>query len=153
MGKPVGVILIAILEFLGAAGYGLVGLLMIAGGGIMAAAMSQQQAQGAGGLATLMGALGAAAGAVFLILAVLCIVLGVGLLKLKNWARLITVVFCCIGFAFQLFGLYGVFTHFNPVSLISALIVLGINGLIIWYLMRADIKAAFMGMQARAATA
>jgi hypothetical protein len=153
MNKPAGVIVIAILYFLGAAILLLAGIGFIVGGGAIAAMMSQQGRAGGSGLATLMGALGAGVGIFFLIWGAVDVIVGVGLLKLKSWARMVAIVFAGIGACFQAFGLLSSLAHFNIVSFVFTLIILGIQGLIIWYLLKPEVKAAFQGVQARAATA
>ncbi|HEU4413330.1 MAG TPA: DUF2127 domain-containing protein [Candidatus Angelobacter sp.] len=152
MNKPAGVIVISILYFLGAAFLALAGILFIVGGGTMAAMMSQQ-GQGGSGLATMMGVLGAGMGIFFLVFGAIDAFVGVGLLKLKNWARIIAIVLSAIGACFQLFGLLGSLTHFNIGSFVITLIFLGIHATIIWYLMKPEVKAAFQAGQVRAASA
>ncbi|HET9365277.1 MAG TPA: hypothetical protein VFP71_09750 [Candidatus Angelobacter sp.] len=152
MNKPAGVIVIAILYFLGAGILLLAGIGFVIGGGAIAAAMSQQS-QAGGGLATLMGFLGAGVGIFFLVCGVLDALIGIGLLKLKNWARIVAIVFAAIGACFQIFGLLTSLAHFNPVSFVISLIVLGVQALIIWYLLKPEVKAAFQGAQARAVSA
>ncbi|HET9284774.1 MAG TPA: hypothetical protein VFR24_22720 [Candidatus Angelobacter sp.] len=152
MSKPAGVIVIAILYFLGAGLLLLLGIGFVVGGGAIATMMSQQN-QAGGGLATLMGALGAGVGIFFLVCGVLDALIGIGLLKLKNWARIVAIVFAAIGACFQIFGLLTSLAHFNPFSFIIGLIVLGVQALIIWYLLKPEVKAAFQGAQARAVSA
>jgi hypothetical protein len=48
-----------------------------------------------------------------------------------------------IAILFSLLGLLGIFAHFNLFSLIWALFWLAIYCLIIWYLLKPDVKAAF----------
>jgi hypothetical protein len=153
MNKPAGVIVIAVLYFLGAAILLLAGIGFIAGGGAIAAMMSQQGQAGGSGLATLMGVLGAGVGIFFLIWGAVDVIVGVGLLKVKSWARMVAIVFAAIGACFQVFGLLSSLAHFNIGSFVFSLIILGIQALIIWYLLKPEVKAAFQSPQARAASA
>lgn len=153
MNKPAGVIVIAILYFVGAAILLLAGIGFIVGGGAIAAMMSQQGQAGGSGLATLMGALGAGVGIFFMIWGAVDVLVGVGLLKLKSWARMVAIVFAGIGACFQLFGLVSSLAHFNIGSFVFTLIILGIQALIIWYLLKPEVKAAFQAPQVRAASA
>ena len=146
MGRPTGVTVIAVLDFIGAGFCVLLGLGMMLGGGFIASMMSQQQRAGAGILA----AVGAAAGVVILICAVLAIVLGWGLLKLKEWARIVTIVFAAIGAVFGLLGLFTLLAHIAVIGIFWALCRLAINVWIIWYLLQPHVKAAFQGAQVRA---
>ena len=150
MGRPTGVTIIAVLDFIGAGFCVLAGLAMMLGGGFMATMMGQQDG-GAG--AGFLGAIGAAAGVFFLVCAAVAVLLGWGLLKLKEWARIVTIVFAAIGAVFALIGMFAVLGHFAAVGIFFGLIRLAINGLILWYLLQPHVKAAFQGVQARAAGA
>jgi hypothetical protein len=150
MGRPTGVTIIAVLDFIGAGFCVLAGLAMMLGGGFMATMMGQQDG-GAG--AGFLGAIGAAAGVFFLVCAAVAVLLGWGLLKLKEWARIVTIVLAALGAVGALFGLLGVMGHFAAVAVFFVLIRLAINGLIIWYLLQPHVKAAFQGVQAKAAGA
>src|SRR5215468_3422012 len=153
MNRPVGVTIIAILVLIGAAFCILGGIGMMFGGGMLATIMSQQQAQGSAAGAGVLAGLGAVGGIVMLVIAVLYLLVGIGLWKLKNWARLVTVILTAIGAVFQLFILVTLLLHFNIFSVMVTAVVLAIQALIIWYLLRADVKAAFMGGQASRAAA
>lgn len=149
MGRPTGVTIIAVLDFIGAAFCVLGGLGMMLGGGFMASMMGQQSGAGAGVLA----AIGAAAGVFFLFCAAVAVLLGWGMLKLKEWARIVTLVLAALGALGSLIGLVGVLGHFAMVAVVFMLCRLAINGLIIWYLLQPHVKAAFQGAQVRAAGA
>lgn len=149
MPRPTGVTVIAVLDFVGAGFCVLAGLGMMLGGGFIATMMNQQQGAGAGVLA----AIGAAAGVLLLFCAAIAAVLGWGLLKLMNWARIVTIVFAALGAVLGLFGLFAVVAHFAPIGIFWALCRLAINGWIIWYLLQPHVKAAFEGVQVRAAGA
>jgi hypothetical protein len=123
------------------------------GGGFIATLISQQGGQGAGAGAGLFAGLGAAVGVVLLIFAVLYAVVGWGLLKLKEWARIVTLVLAGLGVLGALFGLVGAFTHFAVFILFWTVVRLAIAGWIIWYLLQPNVKAAFQGGPATAATA
>jgi uncharacterized membrane protein (DUF2068 family) len=92
-------------------------------------------------------------GIVFLIFGAVDVLVGVGLLKLKSWARIVAIVFAGIGACFQVFGLLSSLAHFNIGSFVFTLIILGIQALIIWYLLKPEVKAAFQAPQVRAASA
>ena len=149
MNKPAGVIVIAILYFIGTAICLLGGLLFIAGGGFLATLTQTQQQGGAG----IFAALGAAAGVLFLIIGAVEALVGWGLLKLKNWARIVAIVFSALGALSQLLGLLRSFSNFNIVSVAITLIVLAVHCWIVWYLLTPPVKAAFAGVQARAVSA
>ena len=150
MGRPTGVTVIAVLDFIGAGFCVLAGVGMMVGGGFIATMMSQQSG---GASAGLMGAIGAAAGIFFLVCAAIAALLGWGMLKLKEWARIVTIVLSALGALGAVLGLFAVLAHFVVFGVFWALVRLAINGLIIWYLLQPHVKAAFQGVQARAAGA
>jgi uncharacterized membrane protein (DUF2068 family) len=150
MGRPTGVTVIAVLDFIGAGFCVLAGLGMMLGGGVIATMMSQQSgAAGAG----LLGVIGAAAGVFLLACAAIAALLGWGLLKLKEWARIVTIIFAALGALGAVFSVFALLAHFVVFGIFWALVRLAINGLIIWYLLQPQVKAAFQGVQARAAGA
>jgi hypothetical protein len=153
MNKPAGVIVLAILYFIGAAFLLLAGIGFVIGGGAIAAMLSQQSQAGANPLAAMMGFLGAGVGIFFLVMGAVDLIVGIGLIKLKNWARITAIVFTAIGACLQLLMLIGSLAHFNIVAMVFPVIVLAIQALIIWYLLKPEVKAAFQGAQMRAASA
>src|SRR5215472_16262805 len=153
MNRPVGVTVIAVLEFLGAAFCLLLGLGALLGGGFLAAIMSQSGAQGGAAGAGILGALGAALGVVMLVFAALYILVAWGMLKLKGWARIVTMIFAGLGILGALFGVMGVLAHFTIIGLLILAIRLAICAWILWYLLQPNVSAAFNGGQARPASA
>lgn len=139
MARPVGVTILAILNFIGAACCLLGGIAMILGGGVIATMMSQQ---GAGASGILAG-LGAAAGVFIIIIGGVGALVGFGLWKLKEWARIVSIVLAGISGALQLLGLLGTLAHFNILAVIWGVFWLAIDALIIWYLLKPEVKAAF----------
>lgn len=147
--------MLSILQFIGAAFCVLVGIGLLVGGTFIGGLLGGAAAGGEGGAAGmgigfLLGALG---GVVFLVFAVLHVVVAWGMWTLKNWARMITLILAAIGAVFQVFGLLGSLLDFSLGSLLYSIVVLGINGAIVWYLIQPHVKAAFEGapVQVRAA--
>ncbi len=140
MERPVGVTVLAVLEFISAGFLILLGLLLIVG-------MSVLGAMGGGGegsgVMAVLGTLGAVAGVVVMILSVIPLAVGIGLWKLKNWARIVVIVFSILGLVSNLFGVIGGVSTGEMVSLSSGVIGLGINILVIWYMLQAHVKQAF----------
>lgn len=152
MGRPVGVTILAILNFIGAAFCLLGGIGMILGGGFIATMMSQQS-QGGAGAAGFFAGLGAVAGVFIIIIGGVCALVGFGLWKLKEWARIVSIVLAGIGAAIQLLGLLGSLAHFNLFAVVWSLFWIAVDALIIWYLLKPEVKAAFQAPQIRAASA
>ena len=152
MVRPVGVTILAILNFIVAAFCLLGGIAMILGGGFIATMLSQQ-GQGSAGAAGVLAGLGAAAGVFIIITGGVSALVGFGLWKLKGWARIVSIVLYGISGAFQLLGLLGSLAHFNLFAVVWSLFWIAIDALIIWYLLKPEVKAAFQAPQARAASA
>jgi len=152
MVRPVGVTILAILNFIGTAFCLLGGIGMILGGGFIATMLSQQ-GQGSAGAAGVLAGLGAAAGVFIIITGGVSALVGFGLWKLKGWARIVSIVLYGISGAFQLLGLLGSLAHFNLFAVVWSLFWIAIDALIIWYLLKPEVKAAFQAPQARAASA
>lgn len=153
MGRPVGVTVLAILDFIGAGFCVLGGLVMMLGGGFLANLINQQGGQGSAGAAGIMAGLGAAAGVFIIIMGGVCALVGFGLWKLKGWARIVSIVLAGIGAAFQLLGLLGTLAHFSLFAVVWSLFWIAVDALIIWYLLKPEVKAAFQAPQARVASA
>lgn len=148
MARPGGVTAIAVLEFIGAGICLLAGIATLVGASFFGAMFSQAQGApaGTGGFMTM---LGGAISVVFFIVAAIAGLLGWGLLTLKNWARIVVIVFSAIGLLLSLVALL----QFSSAVLVGIIIRVAINGLIIWYLLKPEVAAAFTGGQTRSATA
>ena len=153
MGRPVGVTILAILNFIGAAFCLLGGIGMILGGGVIATMLSQQ-GQGSAGAAGILAGLGAAAGVFIIIIGGVSALVGFGLWKLKGWARIVSIVLFVISAAMQLLGLLGTLAHFNLFAVVWSLFWVAVDVFVIWYLLKLEVKAAFQQQpMARAASA
>jgi hypothetical protein len=153
MGRPVGVTILAILNFIVAAFCLLGGIGMILGGGFIATMLSQQ-GQGSAGAAGILAGLGAAAGVFIIIMGGVSALVGFGLWKLKGWARIVSIVLYAISGAFQLLGILGTLAHFNVFALMWGAFWVAVDAFVIWYLLKPEVKAAFQApAQARAASA
>jgi hypothetical protein len=142
MGRPVGVTILAILNFIGAAFCLLSGIGIILGGGFIATMLSQQ-GQGSAGAAGLLAGLGAAAGVCIIIAGGISALVGFGLWKLKGWARIISIVLFGISAALNLLGMLGTLAHFNVFALMWGAFWIAVDAFVIWYLLKPDVKAAF----------
>jgi hypothetical protein len=148
MNRPTGVTVLAVLQFIGAACF-VIGALLLMVGGTFVAAMLGNAARGGGGTAMAgMGALIGVVGGVFcLMFAALHGVVGWGMWNLKNWARMVTLVLAGIGALLQVMGMMGSLLHFHIGLMLWHVIWLGVDAVIIWYLLTPEVKAAFEGTQ------
>jgi uncharacterized membrane protein (DUF2068 family) len=139
MQRPTGVTILAVLAFIGAA-LMIVGALFGLLGGMLVSAMGSSRMG-------MLAGVGAALLAVFLLVcAAVNVVVGVGLWKLKNWARIITIVLTGVGLLGSVLSIFNPFGHmhlFLFVFLIRRLILAAIYAWILWYLFQPNVKQAF----------
>ena len=138
MERPTGVTIIAVLYFLGAACLVLLGILSIVGGSLLSGLP-----HGGGPASALFAMGGVVIGAILLVLGVLDLAIGIGFIKLQNWARVIAIILTGIGVLFGLLGLVTVLAHFMMFALVFRLIVLAIEIWILVYLFKPHVKQAF----------
>jgi len=118
------------------------------------AAESERQLPPGTNLTAVMASVGVVMAIGFFIFALLSALIGWGMLKLKNWARITSIIYSSIGILFCGLGLLLALLHFNPISFIWDGFWLAVNVFIIWYLLQPDVKVVFAGRpQAMAATA
>ena len=147
MNRPVGVTVISIFHYLCAMLCILTGIAFIVGGSLLGAIMSSalsqsgSQAPGAG----LMAGLGAVAAVMFFLFGAIAALLGWGLWALKNWARIIVIVFSVLDVLLCGFGVLFALVHFNVLSVVWNGFWLAIYGGIVWYLMQPAVKQVFEG--------
>lgn len=148
MGRPTGVTVIAVLDFIGAGFCVLGGIAILVGASFLGAALGQAQGgnAAAGGF---MAMLGGALSIVLIIIGAIGALIGWGMWTLKSWARIVQIIFAVLG----LLGALSLLLHFSGAMLFAFLIRVAINGLIIWYLLKPEVAAAFNGNQTKAAGA
>ncbi|HEY2117460.1 MAG TPA: DUF2127 domain-containing protein [Candidatus Angelobacter sp.] len=153
MVRPGGVTAISIFWFVLGGLCACFGILAMVGGGFIATMLNQPGQAGSSGLAGILAGLGAALGILFLLFAASYIVMALGLWKLKEWARIVGVVLTGIAVLLQLPGLFSTLTHFSPGRLLWSVLWIAVDCLIIVYLVKPEVKAAFQAPQVRAASA
>jgi hypothetical protein len=138
MERPTGVTILAVLYFIGTAFLGICGLLFIVGG-----TMLSGLAQSGGPGSALFAAGGAVIGSVFLVLALLELALGIGFIKLQNWARVVAIVLTGIAVLFGILGMFSLLAHVMVAALVTRVITLAIQIWILVYLFKPHVKQAF----------
>lgn len=137
--RPTGVTVLSVLHYIGA-GFMLLGALaMMAGLGTAGALMTGRGH--AGGM--FLAGLGAGLAVVLGIFAALIAILAWGLWTLKNWARVLTIIFAALGVLGAAGLLMMGMTHINFGLMVVAFVRAAISGIIIWYLLQPHVKAAF----------
>jgi len=137
MERPAGVTILAVLAFVATGMLVLAALGVLLGGAIVANMAARP------GFGMMAGIAGAVFGVVFLGIAALYAVIGVGFLKLQNWARILAIVLCCLGVLFNALGILTALFHFHVFLLFWRAIIVGINLWIVLYLLKPHVKLAF----------
>lgn len=155
MNRPTGVTVIAVLNFIGAGICILAAIGMFVGGAFLATALASMAGRSGGGAAGAgVGvAIGAIAGVFCLFMALVAGVVGFGLWGLKEWGRILQIIFSAIGALLQAFGLLGSLVRFHFGGVLWNLMWLGVDAWIIFYLIQPQIKAAFAQGQTMQAAA
>jgi hypothetical protein len=137
MERPTGVTILAVLALIGA------GLLVLSALGVLLGGAMIANMAARPGYGMMAGIGGAIIGAFFLGFAALYAVLGVGFLKLQNWARVLAIILCGLGVLFNALGILTGLLHFHPLQMFSQVISLAVNLWIALYLLKPHVKQAF----------
>lgn len=146
MQRPGGVTVLAVLDFIAAAFWLLLAVGGFVGATFLGAIISEAMARsGSGGaFGTGIGAaIGVVIGIVGLIFAGIAMLMGWGMWSLKEWARILQIVFAGIGACFQALLTLVALIHVRVFGLVWHLIFFAVNALIIWYLIQPQVRAAF----------
>jgi hypothetical protein len=146
--RPAGVTIIAILGFIVGGLAAIWGLWTLVGGALMSA-MAHRHA------GMMMGMTGTFAGVVLLGLAALVIVTSIGLLKLQEWARILTIVLNAVHLVVAALGLLDAFRNIHIPFFVGVMlrhiVMLAIGIWIIVYLIQPKVKQAFAAKPSAAA--
>jgi hypothetical protein len=137
MERPTGVTILAVLAFIGA------GMLVLAALGVLVGGAMVGSLAAHPGMGMFAGALGAIIGVVFLGFAILYVVVGIGFLKLQNWARVLVIVLSGLGALVNGLGILTALFQFHPLIVVGRAIGLAINLWIAMYLLKPHVKQAF----------
>lgn len=127
MRRPAGVVVIAILYWIGAFWLLVLGVILTVGATLFTAALA--------GIPSIIGGLGIVGGVFMLAFGTALAFIGYGLVTLQEWARMTAVVLAVIGIVICFLPGIGIF---------GRLIRLAINIAIVWYLNQAPVKACFL---------
>ena len=141
MQRPTGITILGLLAFVSAGFLVLLAVTMFLGGAMISTLAARPQ------IRMLAGVGGAFLGIALLMLAILYAVMGFGLWKLQNWARILTIVLCAIALVFGGFGLLFSLSHLFGLFFfgifLRRLIVIAIQAWILVYLFKPHVKQAF----------
>ena len=133
MTRPIGVSLIAILFLLTAAYLIVIAVVMLLSPG--AVSMSSG--------ADFLGGLEVAGPYMFLLVAAVAMAIGVGLLRLYNWARRLAIVTALLGMVLLLPSVSSAVLDFRIAQLIWGGLGVMVRAMIVWYLYQHPVKEAF----------
>ena len=117
---PVGVKVIAVLYYIGAVLGLIFGILFIAGSGSISSIETQIP-----GLSALGASLFIVAGIILIALGVLGFFIGRGLWKARHWARIVAIIFACLGTVLGILGVIQGAIAQNIIGLIISVIIAG----------------------------
>ena len=139
MGRPLGVTILGVLLIAAGIGFAAIGFLLFFMGSTGATATAPTN----GAMAALLAGLGAAAGVIFLLFGVLHVVLAIGIFKLRNLARILTILLLLLIGAGACLGLIATLLSYSHIALAWNFSLLAVDALGLWYLVRPGIKEAF----------
>jgi hypothetical protein len=137
MERPIGVTILGVLGYIGAGCLVLAALVMFLSGAMVANLTARP---GFGGLAAIGGVL---LGVFFLAFAAFYVATAVGLMKLRNWARILVIIICAVGVCFYAVGLLSALFHLQPVLVLWRAVVLVVDLWVGLYLLKPHVKQAF----------
>jgi hypothetical protein len=94
-------------------------------------------------MATLLAAMGAAAGVIFLLFGALHVVLAIAIFQLRNIARVATIFLFLLIAAGACLGLVATLVSYSHVGLLWNISILVFDSLALWYLLRSSTKEVF----------
>jgi hypothetical protein len=139
MGRPLGVTILGAGMILAGLGFAATGILFFFMGSTGATATAPES----GVMATVLTALGAAAGVIFLLFGALHVILAMAIFKLRNVARILTIFLFLLIAAGACLGLVATLVSYSHVGLIWNVSILALDSLALWYLLRPATKEAF----------
>ena len=139
MGRPLGVTILGAGMILAGLGFAATGLLFFFMGSTGATATAPEN----GAMATVLAALGAAAGVIFLLFGAVHILLAMAIFQLRNLARILTIFLFILIAAGAGIGLIATVVSYSRVGLLWNVTILALDLLALWYLLRPATKEAF----------
>jgi hypothetical protein len=139
--RPLGVTILAVLSFIGAAFEAVLFILAIAAPGTLRSLILALSPQGSGPDKLLD--LGSLLPAYFGAIAIVIGLLGYGMWTLRNWARLITIVIAALSLVGTIVSLVQIGSELDSSTILLGLVRVGVCVLILWYLTRPGIRSTF----------
>lgn len=139
MERPIGVTILSIGMIVAGLGFAAAGVIFF----FMGSTGATATAPTSGAMATLLAALGAAAGVIFLLFGALHVILAIAIFQLRNIARVITISLFLLIAAGSCLGLVATLVSYSHAGLLWNVSILVVDLLVVWYLLRSSTKLAF----------
>jgi hypothetical protein len=139
MGRPLGVTILGAGMILAGLGFTATGFIFFFLGSTGASATSPEN----GAMATLLAALGAAGGVIFLLFGAVHVVLAIAIFQLRNLARILTIFLFLLIAAGACLGLIATLLSYSHIALVWNVSILVLDLLALWYVSRPATKEAF----------
>jgi len=136
MERPTGVTVLVVLSFIFTGLCVFVAFGAMIGGAVLASMVASMPA-------ALVGVGAVIVAGMCLFFAALYAVNGYGLLKLQNWARILTIVLAGLSLLFAAFGALAALSHLRVPFLFRELLIIGVDVLVLTYLFKPHVKQAF----------
>ncbi len=139
MGRPLGVTILGAGMILAGLGFAATGVIFFFMGSTGATATAAEN----GVMATMLAALGAAGGVIFLLFGALHVVLAIAVFQLRNLGRILTIFLFLLIAAGACLGLIATLVSYSHFGLLWNASILALDLLALWYLLRPATKEAF----------
>jgi hypothetical protein len=139
MARPLGVTILGAGMILAGLGFAATGIIFFFMGSTGATATAPEN----GAMATVIAALGAAGGVLFLLFGALHVVLAIAIFQLRNLARILTIFLFLLIAAGACLGLIATLLSYSHVALLWNVSILVVDLLALWYLLRPATKEIF----------
>jgi hypothetical protein len=146
--RPAGIVLFAILYLVNAAFYGYLIVLGFFARDKLAAFLNSSTSPAGVGPSGLL-SLGKLLPFYFVAMAAVTLALALGMWRLKNWARIVTMLLVGISLLDAAYMLIKTFAHFVAADFVRLLGATAIGIVVLWYLNRKAVRASFSGGPAK----
>jgi hypothetical protein len=144
MKRPIGITLLALFHFLGAAVYALLGVAFLTGGPEI-----HELARVYGSYGEMIEGLGEELGVACLVVAAITLAIGIGLWMQKNWARLILVILTVFSLAVSAIWMVIMLVQSRTAGFFVQTLVTALHLPVLWYLLQPRVRQAFGGQPAQ----
>jgi len=140
MKRPIGAVIIAIVDFLFAAFFLCLGIFFFAGGTMIQRIINAAGTMPAGVTPDMFTKIGVVAGILLILWGLFCALIGWGMIGLKNWSRITSIILSALGI---LLSIPGMINAFRGGPIVMTIVFLAYYVWVIWYMLQSNVKVAF----------